>query len=239
MARASTGPLTEIPTDAPERPQMTQCAVGIKELGRRDCQRRPPRGCFSEPQRKRDDMASRKVKTRCSNAARGLVLAKPCVGCRGDKPRDCFGGTRWEGRATGPKSLERPNNRWGKGSARGKMTGFKDVSETQLCSAATNDGGAGPPGSLAASLNRAQVRDEKEARSADGRSYRATQPSYRERPSPSRRTFHAWAAPSVPFRSKNDVWMDGRTWTPRRIRSGNHWRYDLRRTRQIETGSAA
>ena len=119
-------------------------------------------------------MAIRKCKTCCSNAACGVVLAEPCVGCGGVKLRECFGGAQWrkkEGEradcASGPNLLERADNRRGKRAARDKMPGLKQVSETPPRSIPTDGRDAGPPGSRAVSLHRSRTQEE-EVENADG-----------------------------------------------------------------------
>ena len=139
-----------------------------------EAQRRQPRECFSETQWKRGDAAGRKCKTCCSNAARGVVLAKPCVGCGNLKQRESFSARQWERKESkcadclsGPKSLGRPNYPRGEGRPGEKPAGSGVVSKTQPCSAATDGGGVGSPGGLAASPHRSPTQEE-EAESDGG-----------------------------------------------------------------------
>ena len=164
----------EIPTEDPDPPQMTQRAMERKGCKCHECQRRKPRECFSETQWKRGDAAGRKCKTCCSNAACGVVLAKPCVGCGNLKQRESFSATQWERKESkcadclsGPKSLGRPNYPRGEGRPGEKPAGSGVVSKTQPCSAATDGGGAGSPGGLAASPHRSPTQEE-EAESDGG-----------------------------------------------------------------------
>ena len=87
-----------IPTEAPGPPQMTQRAVEKKGRQRHECQRRQPRERFIETQWKRGGKAWRRYKTRRSSAARGVILARPCVGGGDVRPRECVSGALGEER---------------------------------------------------------------------------------------------------------------------------------------------
>ena len=156
--------VTEIPTGAPDAPQMTQGAWGEEGFDCHECQRRFPQGRFGENQRERGDSASRKCKTRRSNATRGVILAKPCVGCGGSCRETASAGRRKTRReASVPQSLERADNRIGEGERAGQDNRVQGSQRD-----ATDDGGAGPPGSLAADPRRPRAQEEGDVGSADG-----------------------------------------------------------------------